>query len=72
MIVPYGKAKEQPENGPEVRVYIGGLPSWEEKNGKGIVIFKQEGNCLYAPHAANLYPQLLGHQLKIISGFERI
>lgn len=60
MIVPYGKAKEQPENGPEVRVYIGGLPSWEEKNDKGIVIFKQEGNCLYAPHAANLYPSTFG------------
>lgn len=60
MIVPYGKAKEQPENGPEVRVYIDGLPSWEEKNGKGIVIFKQEGNCLYAPHAANLYPSTFG------------
>ena len=56
MIVPYGKAKEQPENGPEVRVYIDGLPAWEEKNDKGIVIFKQEGNCLYAPHAANLVP----------------
>lgn len=60
MIVPYGKAKEQPENGPEVRVYIGGLPAWEEKNDKGIVIFKQEGNCLYAPHAANLYPSTFG------------
>ncbi len=60
MIVPYGKAKEQPENGPEVRVYIGGLPVWEEKNDKGIVIFKQEGNCLYAPHAANLYPSTFG------------
>lgn len=60
MIVPYGKAKEQPENGSEVRVYIGGLPAWEEKNDKGIVIFKQEGNCLYAPHAANLYPSTFG------------
>ena len=60
MIVPYGKAREQPENGPEVRVYIGGLPAWEEKNDKGIVIFKQEGNCLYAPHAANLYPSTFG------------
>lgn len=60
MIVPYGKAKEQPENGPEVRVYTGGLPAWEEKNDKGIVIFKQEGNCLYAPHAANLYPSTFG------------
>lgn len=60
MIVPYGKAKEQPENGPEVRVYIDGLPAWEEKNDKGIVIFKQEGNCLYAPHAANLYPSTFG------------
>lgn len=60
MIVPYGKAKEQPENGPEVRVYIAGLPAWEEKNDKGIVIFKQEGNCLYAPHAANLYPSTFG------------
>lgn len=60
MIVPYGKAKEQPENGPEVRVYIGGLPAWEEKNDKGIVIFKQEGNCLYAPHVANLYPSTFG------------
>lgn len=60
MIVPYGKAKEQPENGPEARVYIDGLPSWEEKNDKGIVIFKQEGNCLYAPHAANLYPSTFG------------
>lgn len=60
MIVPYGKAKEQPENGPEVRAYIGGLPAWEEKNDKGIVIFKQEGNCLYAPHAANLYPSTFG------------
>lgn len=60
MIVPYGKAKEQPENGPEVRVYIDGLPTWEEKNDKGIVIFKQEGNCLYAPHAANLYPSTFG------------
>ncbi|CDG57971.1 phage tail spike protein [Streptococcus thermophilus] len=60
MIVPYGKAKEQPENGPEVRVYIGGLPAWEEKNDRGIVIFKQEGNCLYAPHAANLYPSTFG------------
>lgn len=60
MIIPYGKAKEQPENGPEVRVYIGGLPAWEEKNDKGIVIFKQEGNCLYAPHAANLYPSTFG------------
>lgn len=60
MIVPYGKAKEQPENGPEARVYIGGLPSWEEKNDKGIVTFKQEGNCLYAPHAANLYPSTFG------------
>lgn len=60
MIVPYGKAKEQPENGPEVRVYIDGLPDWEEKNDKGIVIFKQEGNCLYAPHAANLYPSTFG------------
>lgn len=60
MIVPYGKAKGQPENGPEVRVYIGGLPAWEEKNDKGIVIFKQEGNCLYAPHAANLYPSTFG------------
>ncbi|MBT9630261.1 phage tail spike protein [Streptococcus salivarius] len=60
MIVPYGKAKEQPENGPEVRVYIDGLPAWEEKNDKGIVIFKQEGNCLYATHAANLYPSTFG------------
>lgn len=60
MIVPYGKAKEQAENGPEARVYIGGLPAWEEKNDKGIVIFKQEGNCLYAPHAANLYPSTFG------------
>lgn len=60
MIVPYGKAKEQPENAPEVRVYIDGLPAWEEKNDKGIVIFKQEGNCLYAPHAANLYPSTFG------------
>lgn len=60
MIVPYGKAKEQPENGTEVRVYIDGLPAWEEKNDKGIVIFKQEGNCLYAPHAANLYPSTFG------------
>lgn len=60
MIVPYGKAKEQPENGPEARVYIDGLPAWEEKNDKGIVIFKQEGNCLYAPHAANLYPSTFG------------
>ena len=60
MIVPYGKAKEQPENGPEVRVYIDGLPAWEEKNDKGIVIFKQEGNCLYAPHAANLNPSTFG------------
>ena len=60
MIVPYGKAKEQPENGPELRVYIDGLPAWEEKNDKGIVIFKQEGNCLYAPHAANLYPSTFG------------
>lgn len=60
MIVPYGKAKEQPENGPEVRVYIDGLPAWEEKNDKGIVIFKQEGNCLYAPHAANFYPSTFG------------
>lgn len=60
MIVPYGKAKEQPENDPEARVYIDGLPSWEEKNDKGIVIFKQEGNCLYAPHAANLYPSTFG------------
>lgn len=60
MIVPYGKAKEQPENGPEVRVYIDSLPVWEEKNDKGIVIFKQEGNCLYAPHAANLYPSTFG------------
>lgn len=60
MIVPYGKAKEQPENGPEARVYINGLPAWEEKNDKGIVIFKQEGNCLYAPHAANLYPSTFG------------
>ncbi len=60
MIVPYGKAKEQPENGPEVRVYINGLPAWEEKNDKGIIIFKQEGNCLYAPHAANLYPSTFG------------
>lgn len=60
MIVPYGKAKEQPENGPEVRVYIDGLPAWEEKNDKGVVIFKQEGNCLYAPHAANLYPSTFG------------
>jgi phage minor structural protein len=60
MIVPYGKAKEQPENGPEVRVYIDGLPTWEEKNDRGIVIFKQEGNCLYAPHAANLYPSTFG------------
>ena len=60
MIVPYGKAKEQPKNGPEVRVYIDGLPAWEEKNDKGIVIFKQEGNCLYAPHAANLYPSTFG------------
>lgn len=60
MIVPYGKAKEQPENGPEVRVYIDGLLAWEEKNDKGIVIFKQEGNCLYAPHAANLYPSTFG------------
>ena len=60
MIVQYGKAKEQPENAPEVRVYIDGLPAWEEKNDKGIVIFKQEGNCLYAPHAANLYPSTFG------------
>ena len=60
MIVPYGKAKEQPENGPEARVYIDVLPAWEEKNDKGIVIFKQEGNCLYAPHAANLYPSTFG------------
>lgn len=60
MVVPYGKAKEQPENGPEVRVYIDGLPAWEEKNDKGIVIFKQEGANLYAPHAANLYPSTFG------------
>ena len=52
LVVPYGKSKETHEGEQEVRVYIDSLPPWEEKNDEGIVIFKQEGVNLYAPHAA--------------------
>ncbi|AZA24415.1 MAG: capsid and scaffold [Streptococcus phage VS-2018a] len=60
MVVPYGKSKETHEGEQEVRVYIDNLPPWEEKNDEGIVIFKQEGPNLYAPHAADLYPSTFG------------
>lgn len=56
LVVPYGKSKETHEGEQEVRVYIDSLPPWEEKNDEGIVIFKQEGVNLYAPHASDLYP----------------
>lgn len=59
-VVPYGKSKETHEGEQEVRVYIDSLPPWEEKNDEGIVIFKQEGANLYAPHAADLYPSTFG------------
>ncbi|ACN64890.1 receptor-binding protein [Streptococcus phage ALQ13.2] len=60
MVVPYGKSKETHGGEQEVRVYIDNLPPWEEKNDEGIVIFKQEGVGLYAPHAADLYPSTFG------------
>lgn len=60
LVVPYGKSKETHEGEQEVRVYIDSLPPWEEKNDEGIVIFKQEGANLYAPHAADLYPSTFG------------
>lgn len=60
LVVPYGKSKETHEGEQEVRVYIDSLPPLEEKNDNGIVIFKQEGVNLYAPHAANLYPSTFG------------
>ena len=60
LVVPYGKSKESHEGEQEVRVYIDKLPPWEEKNDEGIVIFKQEGIGLYAPHAADLYPSTFG------------
>lgn len=60
LVVPYGKSKETHEGEQEVRVYIDKLPPWEEKNDEGIVIFKQEGVNLYAPHAADLYPSTFG------------
>lgn len=60
LVVPYGKSKETHEGEQEARVYIDSLPPWEEKNDEGIVIFKQEGVNLYAPHAANLYPSTFG------------
>lgn len=60
LVVPYGKSKESHEGEQEVRVYIDKLPPLEEKNDEGIVIFKQEGIGLYAPHAANLYPSTFG------------
>ena len=60
LVVPYGKSKETHEGEQEVRVYIDSLPPWEEKNDEGIVIFKQYGIGLYAPHAADLYPSTFG------------
>ncbi|MFB5967423.1 phage tail protein [Streptococcus thermophilus] len=60
MVVPYGKSKDTHEDEQEVRVYIDNLPPWEEKDDNGIVIFKQEGANLYAPHAADLYPSTFG------------
>ena len=60
LVVPYGKSKETHEGEQEVRVYIVSLPPWEEKNDEGIVIFKQDGIGLYAPHAADLYPSTFG------------
>ncbi|MCS9993945.1 phage tail spike protein [Streptococcus thermophilus] len=60
LIVPYGKSKETNGGEQEVRVYIDNLPPWEEKDDNGIVIFKQEGANLYAPHAADLYPSTFG------------
>lgn len=60
LVVPYGKSKESHEGEQEVRVYIDNLPPWEEKDDNGIVIFKQEGANLYAPHAADLYPSTFG------------
>lgn len=60
LVVPYGKSKDTHEGEQEVRVYIDSLPPWEEKNDEGIVIFKQEGVNLYAPHAADLYPSTFG------------
>lgn len=60
LVVPYGKSKESHEGEQEVRVYIDNLPPWEEKDDNGIVIFKQEGVNLYAPHAADLYPSTFG------------
>lgn len=60
LVVPYGKSKETHEGEQEVRVYIDSIPPWEEKNDEGIVIFKQEGVNLYAPHAADLYPSTFG------------
>ncbi|MCT2902503.1 hypothetical protein EFM47_01900 [Streptococcus thermophilus] len=60
MVVPYGKSKETHGGEQEVRVYIDNLPPWEEKDDNGIVIFKQEGANLYAPHAADLYPSTFG------------
>ena len=60
MVIPYGKSKETHEGEQEVGVYIDSLPPWEERNDEGIVIFKQEGINLYAPHAADLYPSTFG------------
>lgn len=60
LVVPYGKSKETHEGEQEVRVYIDNLPPWEKKDDNGIVIFKQEGIGLYAPHAADLYPSTFG------------
>ncbi|AYP29644.1 antireceptor [Streptococcus phage SW18] len=60
LVVPYGKSKETNGGEQEVRVYIDNLPPWEEKDDNGIVIFKQEGVNLYAPHAADLYPSTFG------------
>ena len=57
MIVPYGKAKEQPENGPEVRVYINGLPAWEEKNDKGVPVGEPVGRLEHMPGQIQIVQQ---------------
>lgn len=58
MVRPTGKGKTKGTDGNEVEtvVTIAGLSAWSENNADGVREFYQNGEALYAPLAAQMYP----------------
>lgn len=58
MVRPTGKGKTKGADGNEVEtvVTIAGLSAWSENNADGVREFYQNGEALYAPLAAQMYP----------------